>query len=375
MTRPTASRGAGAATLSQQVPAVAGRDRGGPTGNVQFREDVLKVGLDGGFADERGRGDRVAQCRGGLEGGASQRRGADISIGHFRDAAKKARYTAAYDTAMSVMEPPSRSCDAASSFGTVRTYVWEGRRKRDAPVVLLPGQSSGVPMWAKNLPSFRASGRTIVAFDAIGDAGMSVQTASLRSVADQATWIEEALGQLGYPHVHSVGHSFGAATAAHHALRHSARLASLTLLEPVFILRWPPPETFVWATVALLPGPSSWRDHALAAIGGATVDEVRVASPIGDLIAAATEAFDSALPTPRPLSTAQLEALHMPVYVAIAGRGSQAGGTKAAARARAHLPNATVEVWADATHSLPMQEHEALGQRLCRFWDDVEPVG
>lgn len=203
---------------------------------------------------------------------------------------------------------------------------------------------------------------------------MSVQTVPLRSMADQATWIEEALSALGYSQVHSVGHSFGAATAANHALRHATRLASLTLLEPVFVLRWPPPMTFVWATVAVLPGPGSWRDHALAAIGGATVDDVRDSSPIGDLIAAATEAFDSALPTPRPLSTAQLETLHPPVYVAIAGRGSQAGGAKAAARARAHQPNATVEVWANATHSLPMQEHHALGQRLPTFWDDAETV-
>lgn len=297
-----------------------------------------------------------------------------MRTGYFRNPAKRAAYTAAYGAAMALMEPPSRSCDLQSSFGTVRTYIWEGRREDAAPVLLLPGRTSGVPMWATNLPGFRASGRTIVAFDAIGDAGMSVQTVPLRSVADQATWIEEALAQLRLPQVHSVGHSFGAATAANHALRHRDRLASLTLLEPVFILRWPPAMTFVWATVAVLPGPRSWRDQALAAIGGVTVDDVRASDPTGDLIAAATEAFDSSsLPTPRPLSTAQLEALDMPVYVAIAGRGSQAGGAKAAARARSHLPNATVQVWPEASHSLPMQEHEALAQRLVGFWDGAEP--
>ena len=48
-------------------------------------------------------------------------------------------------------------------------------------------------MWGENLPGLLAAGRTVVAVDAVGDAGMSVQTAPLRNATDQAAWIEQAL--------------------------------------------------------------------------------------------------------------------------------------------------------------------------------------
>ena len=57
----------------------------------------------------------------------------------------------------------------------------------------------------------------------------------------------------------------------------------------------------------------------------------------------------------------------MPTYVAIADRDSLAGGGAAADRAR-RLPDGTVEVWPDTTHSLPMQVKDKLDSRLKGFW-------
>ncbi|MRG59237.1 alpha/beta fold hydrolase [Agromyces sp. CFH 90414] len=291
-----------------------------------------------------------------------------MRIGGFRSEDGRARFLAAYEAAMAELEQPTTAIDVATSFGSVRAYRWQGEQATAPPILLLPGQTAGTPMWAENLADFRASGRTIVAFDALGDAGLSVQHVPLRSLDDQARWVEEALVALGHQRVHSVGHSFGGATAANHALRHPGRIASLALLEPAFTLGWPPASTFGWAALATLPVPQSWRERALAAIGGVPVEEVRTAGPIGRLIAVASETFVSRLPTPRPLSTAQLESLCVTTYVAIAGRRSLAGGPRAAARARSHLPDATVEIWPEATHSLPMQVREPLAERLRSFW-------
>ena len=86
------------------------------------------------------------------------------------------------------------------------------------------------------------------------------------------------------------------------------------------------------------------------------------------------EHFDADLPTPSPLTKEQSDALTMPVYVAIAGRDSLAGGRKAAERAEELLPGARIQTWKDATHSLPMQEAEPLAGVLEPFWLQAESV-
>lgn len=294
-----------------------------------------------------------------------------MKLGKFRSDEHRVEFAVAYEAALRAMVPPSLTTDVETTFGTVRTYTWQGE-PAIPPVLLVPGMRAGAPMWAENLPDLLASGRTIIAVDALGDAGMSVQTTPIRSPHDQARWLDEALESLSVSRVHSMGHSFGGATAAGHAARFPRRVASLALLEPVFTLRWPPPATFAWATIATLPLPGAWQDHALAALGGVTVEEVRTPSPIGTLIAAATRTFTSALPTPRPLSNQQLAALLMPTYVAIASHHSLAGGVSAATRADAHLPEAVVEIWPNTTHSLPMQAREPLAARLRAFWKSAD---
>ncbi|MDP3950063.1 alpha/beta fold hydrolase [Microbacterium sp.] len=294
----------------------------------------------------------------------------EVKLGVFRSDAGREVYLRAYDTAMAELPRPSFAKDVPTSLGTVRAYGWTGSLADREPVVLLPGRSSGVPMWGENLSDLRASGRTIIALDALGDAGMSVQTAPLNRFEDQGTWVEEALKGLGLNRVHMVGHSFGGATSAAHALQHPARVASLALLEPVFVFRRPPISMFFWALVSNLPVPKSWRDHALSAIGGVSVDDVRTTTPISVMIETGSEHFAAALPTPRRLNDGEWASLTMPVYVAIASHHSMAGGEPGAVRAR-RIPHAMVDVWPHTTHSLPMQVHEALAARLNTFWDNA----
>lgn len=224
-------------------------------------------------------------------------------------------------------------------------------------------------MWSANLDGF-AQTRRVLAFDALGDAGMSVQAVPLGSFEDQAIWIDQVLDELAPDTIHLVGHSFGGATAAVYARTHPARVHSLTLLEPVFTFGYPPASMFWWATIASLPGiPESMREHALSKIGGVEYDG---SDPMARMIEAGTEHFSAELPTPSTLSDEQAGLLTMPVYVAIAGHDSFAGGEGAADRARAALPDGHVHVWEDATHSLPMQEAGPLGVFLDQFWATAE---
>ncbi len=291
-------------------------------------------------------------------------------VGHFRSDSGRAGYVAAHERAMSALPPPSAVHDVPTRFGTVRVYEWTSPRTVDSvPVVLVPGRASGVPMWGENLPGFLPEHR-VLAFDALGDAGLSVQAAPLTSTDDQALWIDDTLSGLGVETAHVVGHSFGGASAASYAKQFPEKVRSLTLLEPVFTFGYPPARMLFWASVSTLPGlPTDWRDTALAKVGG--VDDYDSDDAMATMISEGSQHFSAALPTPSPLSDDELRALAIPTYVAIAERDSLAGGEKAAARAR-QLADAEVLVFPDTTHSLPMQAKDRLNSELPEFWRRVE---
>ena len=294
-------------------------------------------------------------------------------VGHFRTVEGREEYVGYYRQAMGSMPAPSSVQDIPTDFGTVRVYIWDaGNAAADLnsyPVVLLPGRSSGVPMWSANVSVLMRS-RQVIAFDALGDAGLSVQSAPLTSMEDQAAWIDQVVTAVAPRGVHLVGHSFSGATATAYARLHPQRAMSLTLLEPVFTFAYPPVAKLGWVTIAALPGlPESLRNKALGRIGG---EDFAGSDPLALMIKAAVEHFDADLPTPSPLTKEQSDALTMPVYVAIAGRDSLAGGRKAAERAEELLPGARIQTWKDATHSLPMQEAEPLAGVLEPFWLQAE---
>ena len=291
----------------------------------------------------------------------------DPQVGQFRTAANRAAYEAAYAQAFTRMPKPTRTIDVQTSFGVVRVYQWVNPDAPILPVVLLPGRGSGAPMWSENLPSLLAQ-RTVYAMDALGDAGLSAQTVPLTSAADQATWIDEVLGGLGVTRAHIVGHSFGAASAASLAVHRPGRVASLTLLEPAFVLNWPPVSTLAWSIPATLPFlPQSWRDAAVAKVAGEDPGAIDSDDPIARMITLGSTGYSAELPTPNPLSESQLRGLTMPVYVAIAESSPITNGADSIHKADL-IPVVEAKIWPNTTHSLPMQVHEPLADELADFW-------
>jgi len=292
----------------------------------------------------------------------------DATVGQFRSVAGRNEYVTHYQEAMRRFPtPPDMTADIDTDFGAVRVYEWHTpETKNSIPVVLIPGRSSGAPMWADNLAAFSSRHR-VIAFDALGAAGLSVQAAPLADMVDQAAWIHQVLARQAPRGAHIVGHSFGGATAAAYAHHYPTEVRSLTLLEPVFTFSYPSARLMAWTMVASLPGlPTGWRNHALGRIGGTDYDPTE---PMARMIDAGTHHYDAHLPTPSLLSDDDVHALIMPCYVAIASTDSLAGGDKAVRRAGELLPHARVDVWPDTTHSLPMQVAEPLGKKLTEFWE------
>lgn len=302
----------------------------------------------------------VAQCVGWFT--------AAPQVGHFRGAAERDAYVDAYKEALAQMPTPTRTYDIPTTFGTVRAYAWVNPAATGNPVVLLPGRGSGVPMWSENLPSLLTR-RTVYALDAIGDAGLSTQSTPLTGPVDQAIWINEALAALHIDRAHVVGHSFGAASAAALAVHRPGRVETLTLLEPAFVLRWPPLSTLLWSVPASLSFlPSAWRDTAVARIAGEDPSTLDQADPVTRMITLGGTAYSAELPTPQPLSEDQLRGLTMPVYVALAD-GSPITKGQASLDKTQLITNVTAKVWPNTTHSLPMQVAEPLAAELAHFWE------
>ncbi|WP_295648362.1 alpha/beta fold hydrolase [uncultured Dietzia sp.] len=295
-------------------------------------------------------------------------------VGHFRSADGRNAYMDAYAEAMEALPAPTTVHDIQTDYGSIRVYEWSTAETRDrAPALLVPGRASGVPMWAENLPALVAE-RRVLAFDALGDSGMSEQSVPFATFADQAHPIEEVVTALAPDGVHVVGHSFGGAIAASYARQYPERTLTLSLLEPVFTVARPPAGLFFWAMVSSLPLlPDGIRETALEKIGGVEEEAAELGDdPMARMIAAATEHYQAALPQPAPLTDEELSQLTMPVYVAIASDDSLAGGVSAARRAE-QLPAATAQTWPETTHSLPMQAAGVVEPVLLDFFAENEP--
>ena len=296
---------------------------------------------------------------------------ADPQVGHWRTQEARSAYERAYRDVLAGLPAPDVTREVKTDYGIVHALVWNGPDDAGAPVLLMPGRSSGAPMWAENLPSWIGQ-RTVIALDPIGDAGLSAQSMPLGEPADQGAWVSQAIDWLGMNTVHVVGHSFGGATATELALAHPEQVASLTLLEPIMAASGMPASIYFWSTIAALPTPQSWQDRALAEIGGTTTDDVAERSPMSVMISEATQGYTAALPMPRTLTDDQWRSLTMPVRLDIGGESALAGGPGAAERVTRLVSQAEVTVWPGGTHSLPMDEADALGRELLDFWDASE---
>jgi len=90
--------------------------------------------------------------------------------------------------------------------------------------------------------------------------------------------------------------------------------------------------------------------------------------PMGQMIKAGVSDFKVGLPSPRTLTREEMLSLEVPVYVGLADRSPITVKSDAEENARL-IPNSTVKIWENTTHSLPMQIPKELGVDLNNFWD------
>ncbi|MGH3641958.1 MAG: alpha/beta fold hydrolase, partial [Mycobacterium sp.] len=256
-----------------------------------------------------------------------------------------------------------------TAFGTVRAYRFDGPADRP-PVVLLPGRNASTPMWRSNLPAIVKT-RTAYCVDLLGEAGLSVQTRPVTGPQDQAQWLDEALAGLDLTGVHLMGVSIGGWTATNLAVHRPARIASATLLDPVFTFAPIPLATILISGAMFSPGlPDALRRRILRWIGGGAPADDSV--PEAALISASSTDFVLRQPMPKRFTDEQLRSLDLPVLAFIAGRSVMLDADRAAARARNLLPRGQVELWSQASHAINGEYPTEIAQRAATFWDGVD---
>ena len=292
-------------------------------------------------------------------------------VGQWRSAAAREAYLAAYREVTASM-PAAQEQDIATSWGTVHATLFPGPEgSTRTPILLLPGWGAGIPMWRDLLPVL-ARERPVYAVDALGDAGLSNQSVPLEAPDANAGWISETLTALEAPPVHVVGHSFGGWLATDFALRHPGQTVSLSLFDPVQTfssLKW---EVYLLAIPASIPLlPQSWRDAALARIGGN--ESIDHDDPLARMIDAGTKGYSSARDLPPQFTDAELGSLGVPVYVAMAGNSAVLSDPPGAVRRAEELvPRVEASFWEGATHSLPLEEPEKAGAVVLDFMNRHE---
>lgn len=287
-------------------------------------------------------------------------------IGHFASRDAFARYLDAYRAAAPAFDG---QLDVPTTLGTVRVYRHDGP-PGTTPVLLLPGRSSGSPMWRSNLASLVAH-RTVFSLDLLGDAGLSVQSGPIADAGDQARWLDEVIAGLDLARVHLVGVSIGGWLATNAAIRIPDRIASITLLDPAMTFGRIPVKAVVASIALVVPRfPAAARRRVMSWLaGGAPVDE---ALPEAELLDAASAGFVLRQPAPRMFGEDELRSLAVPVLAIIAGRSVIHHPARAAARARRLLTTGQVEVWPDASHAITGEFPERIAVRARRFFDEVE---
>ncbi|MEV0670927.1 alpha/beta hydrolase [Mycobacterium sp. NPDC050441] len=289
-------------------------------------------------------------------------------LGAFVSDAAFEHFLGTYRAGMAAL-PPFELFDVPTSFGTVRAYRFAGP-DAGAPVVLLPGRNASTPMYQTNLGPLLER-RAVYGIDLLGEAGMSVQHKVIRSGPDQARWLDEALAGLGLAKAHLLGVSMGGWTAANGAVHRPGRIASLTLLDPVFTFTGVTAKAILASVAMLAPGvPERWRLRVMSWISGGA--DMEAAATEAALISASSKDFTLHTPMPKLFSDEQLRGLDVPVLALIAGRSVMLNPTRAVARARDLLAHGQIELWPDASHAINGEYPDEIARRAGRFWDEVD---
>lgn len=286
--------------------------------------------------------------------------------GHFISKAGEAEFKNAYNEAMALIPKPNETKDIQTKYGTVRVYYFTEEKNRDEePIVLLPGRSASTPMWEPNLEGLMKE-RPIYAIDLLGEPGMSIQTVAIDNRQVQAEWLNQVFEELNLDRAHIVGVSIGGWTAMNLARYYPERIASISLLDPVFVFAPISLKMIALSIPASVPAiPQAIREKMLSYIsGGAKADE---SEPIAKLIESAMRNYKLKLPAPDQISVEDLKKMDLPILALMAENSIMHNSKKAVKNGKKYAKDIDIESWPNASHAINGEYPEEVNSRILVF--------
>ncbi len=293
-------------------------------------------------------------------------------LSHYTSDAGKLEFKRAYDHAMANLPVPQQILDLKTSYGTVRIYYFDSGKNTKEPFVLLPGRSASTPMWRPNLAGLLKY-RSVYSVDLINEPGMSTQTKAITSDEDQAKWLDEALTQLPERKLHIVGVSIGGWTATNYVVRFPNKVASVSLLDPVFVFDNIPLTTIlisIPASISIIPTPI--RNAMLSYISGGAA--IKADDPVAQLIEVGMHTFSVKTPTPTRISKDQLSSIQIPVFALMAGRSVMNDPETTLANAQEDLKKGRVDIIIEASHAINGEYADEVNAKIIDFVETLPPL-
>jgi pimeloyl-ACP methyl ester carboxylesterase len=270
---------------------------------------------------------------------------------------------AAYDAVLSRWPVPVEPVDVPSVYGTTRVNACGPADGQ--PLVLLHSGGATSTVWFNNVADLTQAHR-VYAVDQINDAGRSVPDGRpVRSRDDLMAWLDAVLAGLGLDAVRLCGHSYGGWIALSYALHAPHRVTHLALLDPTLCFTGMRLSYRLHAVPLFLPGPRAARVRTFLRweTGGAKLDPDWL-----ELTALAADVPRSKIVMPRRPAPERLRELRIPTLVLVAEKTRSQDPVRAAANARALLPQVVTGVLAGATHhTIPTERPADLNRALTQF--------
>ena len=287
----------------------------------------------------------------------------------FRTADDERRFHGLYARLRAERWPsPPQEVDIETPLGNTHAFGWSGT---GTPVLLVPGWGGTAAMWAPML-AYGFNRRPVHALDVVGDVGLSVQRQPITAITDYLPWLDTVADGIGLDRVHLVGASYGGMLALLWARHAPDRVATASLLDPGGLADIDLKRFIAWgvkifaASIAPMPvrRRAAERLHTRMILDPDLMGLARLAN----MRTASHEAPDGTTALPDEV----LRAVTVPTLALLAEHSAIMDPAGAAARVRALLPDATVEIVPDASHTMPADHAELVATRIRTFLDHVD---